>query len=298
MCKAKGSGGIYALFKINVKALLGAALCAVLCTAAVVTVRAATAEEAVELPVVMYHSVLKDEARHGKYVISPAEFENDLVYLEKHGYTTVLMQDLIDYTQGKALPEKPVLLTFDDGYYNNYLYAYEIAKKHGAKFVISPIGYYSDLYTDTPDENAYYSHCTWAELREMADSGLVEVQNHSYHLHDTKGRLGVKKLPGESETQYKAMLSEDLLTAQEKIEDQVGKRPSTFVYPFGALSKTTPDIIKNLGFSATLSCEEKVSRVTREPGSLYDLGRYLRVSGVSSREFFEGKMGLKESGKP
>lgn len=292
MRKTKGNKGFYALVRVNVKALMGAALCAVLCAAAVITVRAATVEEGVEIPVVMYHSVLKDESRHGKYVISPAEFENDLLYLKKHGYTTVLMKDLIAYTQGGELPEKPVLLTFDDGYYNNYLYAFEIAKQYQCKFVISPIGYFSEFYTESGEKNGYYTHCTWEQLKEMADSGLVEVQNHSYHLHDTKGRIGVKKLPGESEKQYETMLSEDLLAAQKEIEEHVGVRPTTFVYPFGALSKTTPDIVKSLGFSATLICEEKISRITRDPRSLYGLGRYLRVSGGTSQSFFEKKMKL------
>lgn len=284
----------YALFRINVKMLCAAALSVALCAAAVITVSAVTAEEGVEIPVVMYHSVLKDEARHGKYVISPAEFENDLNYLKKHGYTTILMADLIAYTQGGELPEKPVLLTFDDGYYNNYLYAFETAKQYQSKFVISPIGFYSDKYTDTPDENAYYSHATWDELKEMADSGLVEVQNHSYNLHKSEGgRLGVKKASGETEQQYESMLTQDLLKAQEEIERHVGVRPTTFVYPFGAVSKDTPGIVKKLGFSATLSCEEKISRVTRDPESLFYLGRYLRVSGGTSQDFFEKRMKLK-----
>lgn len=284
---------LYALFKINVKALAAVLLCAALCAAAVITVNAVTAEEGVEIPVVMYHSVLKDEARHGKYVISPAEFESDLNYLKTHGYTTILMEDLIAYTQGGELPEKPVLLTFDDGYYNNYLYAFELAKQYQSKFVISPIGFYADQYTNTPDENAYYSHATWEELKEMADSGLVEVQNHSYNLHKSEGgRLGVKKVGGETEQQYETMLSEDLLKAQEEIGRHVGRTPTTFVYPFGALSKGTPEIVQKLGFSATLSCEEKTSRVTRDPESLYDLGRYLRVSGGTSRDFFEKRMKL------
>ena len=139
---------MYALVKINLKVAAAVLVSLALCCAAVITVSAVTSEEGVEIPIVMYHSLLKDEARHGKYVISPAEFENDLQYLKKHGYTTILMSDLIAYTQGKELPGKPVLLTFDDGYYNNYLYAFELAKQYQCKFVISPIGYYADQYTD------------------------------------------------------------------------------------------------------------------------------------------------------
>lgn len=283
--------GLFALVKINLKIIGLAALCVILGAGALITA-AATADGA-DIPVVMYHAVLKDEARHGQYVISPDEFESDLQYLRGHGYTTILVEDLIAYTQGKPLPEKPVLLTFDDGYYNNYLYAYPLAQKYQSKFVISPIGKYTDLYTDTPDENAYYSHCTWAQLKEMADSGLVEVQNHSYDLHQSDGgRLGVKKLASESDAQYKQLLTSDLQKAQDAIADKVGARPTAFVYPFGAFSKATPELVKGLGFPCTLSCEEKVCRVTRDPESLYGLGRFLRKSGISSQEFFEKKMKL------
>lgn len=288
------SRGLWRVFRLNLKILCGGCLTLLLCLGAMITAGAATAEEEVEIPVVMYHALLKDTSRLGKYVISPAEFESDLVYLEEHGYHTLLMEDLIAYTQGGKLPEKPILLTFDDGYYNNYLYAFQIAKEHNVKFVISPIAYWSDQYSGSSEENAYYSHATWKELREMADSGLVEVQNHSYDLHESGGRrLGVKRIPGESEAQYEALLREDLLKAQKLITEGVGKKPTTFVYPFGALSKETPAIIKKLGFSATLSCEEKISKVTRDPDSLYGLGRFLRVSGVSSQRFFEETMGLK-----
>lgn len=284
---------LYALVKINGKLLAAAAAALVLCAAAAFTVNAVSAGTGVEIPVVMYHSVLKDEAYHGKYVISPNEFESDLKYLKKHGYTTILLKDLIAYTQGAKLPEKPILITFDDGYYNNYLYAFDIAKQYGCKFVISPIVRYTDLYTDAPDENAYYSHATWQELEEMVDSGLVEVQNHSYDLHKSKGgRLGVKKLPGETNQQYRTMLIEDLTKAQTEIEAHVGIKPIAFVYPFGAVSKSTPELVKEMGFSITLTCEEKVSRVTRDPQSLYGLGRYLRPSGGTSQEFFEKRMKL------
>ena len=73
-------------------------------------------ENAIELPIIMYHSLLKDSTYHGKYVLSPLQLEADLQYLQKEGYTTVHMADVIDYvTNGTPLPERPIVLSFDDG---------------------------------------------------------------------------------------------------------------------------------------------------------------------------------------
>lgn len=284
---------LYRSIKLNWKAFLAAAAFAAAVFAAIFTVSAAVAEESVKIPVVMYHSLLQDETRHGKYVISPAEFETDLIWLEKHGYTTILVSDLIAYTQGFPLPEKPILLTFDDGYYNNYLYAFEIAKKHGAKFVISPVASFSDHYTETGETNGYYTHCLWGQLKEMAESGLVEVQNHSYDLHNSKaGNFGTAKRKGESAGQYRARISADLLQAQERIQAETGTLPTAFVYPFGKVSADAPKIVRELGFACTLTCAQQISSVSRDPESLYNLGRYLRPSGGTSKDFFEKKMGL------
>lgn len=243
----------------------------------------------VRVPVIMYHAVMDDASRLGKYVISPEELESDFKWLSENGYTAILSEDLINYTEnGAALPEKPILLTFDDGYYNNYLYAYPTAKRYGMKFVLSPIGKYADLYTETPDKSPYYAHCTWDMLREMQSSGVVEIANHTYDLHSSDGaRLGTKQLSGESLEDYTKLLTEDVTLFQQKAEENLQSKPVLFAYPFGAVSKGEPEIIKNLGFKVMLSCEERVSTVTRAPESLYYLGRYLRPSGVNSESFFE-----------
>ena len=290
---AKRRGRVFALIRLDLRVLVMGALTVLLGALAVITASAMAAKEGVEIPIVMYHSVLKDEKYHGKYVISPAELENDILYLKKHGYTAILMEDLINYTKGGELPEKPILLTFDDGYYNNYLYAFPLAKQYRVKFVISPIGRYADLYSGRDENNAYYSHATWEQLREMTGSGLVEVQNHSYDLHEQKGgALGVRQRQGESDGAYKQRISADINKAQGAFSANLGAAPSTFTYPFGAVSRSTPDIIRELGFSATLTCREQISTVSRDPRSLYGLGRFLRESGISSREFFEKRMKL------
>lgn len=249
-------------------------------------------ERGVSLPVIMYHSLLKDPARQGDYVISPQLFEQDLLYLREHGYTGITMQNLIDYVQdGTPLPEKPVLLTFDDGYYNNYVYAYPLAKQYEFPIVISPVGALTEKFSETEDENAYYAHLTWDNIREMEDSGLVEFQNHTYNLHTIGARKGAKKKSGESAEAYQAMLRKDVGEMQRIMKEHLGRTPTTFVYPFGAVSPEALPVLRELGFQATLTCESRTNTITRDPECLFGLGRYLRPAGVSSAVYF-AKLGM------
>ena len=83
----------------------------------------ASSEEQLRLPVAMYHHMLTSASRLGDYVISPDQFEADLQYIQKCGYTTVSAAELIDWAEnGADLPEKPILITFDDGFESVYQY--------------------------------------------------------------------------------------------------------------------------------------------------------------------------------
>ena len=241
------------------------------------------------VPVIMYHSILKDSSLQGRYVVSPSQLESDLKYLSENGYTSVTIADLIAFVEeGIPLPEKPVMLTFDDGYYNNYLYAFPLMKKYGFKMVLSVIGKYSDDFSNTADENAYYSHCTWDQLREMELSGYVEVQNHSFDMHSIdKGRNGTKKNSWESVENYKEILSKDILKCQNYLVEQSGITPMAFTYPFGAISSESVDILKELGFKASFSCENKMNLITRDPDCLFGINRFIRPSGEASETYFE-----------
>ena len=244
-------------------------------------------EEGVKVPIIMYHGILKDSKRQGKYVISPDTFENDLKYLTEKGYTTIVMQDLIDYVHGGTLPEKPIMLTFDDGYSNNYLYAYPLLQKYGCKMVLSPIVRNVEESTERQDTNPNYAQCSWEQLKEMSDSGLVELQNHSYNMHtNTEGRNGTKKNKGESDEAYKQAFTEDVRRAQEAFQENIGKQPTTFTYPFGAISYDSIEYLKQMGFQATLTCENKMNYIRREPGALFGLYRFLRPSGSTSEQYF------------
>lgn len=249
----------------------------------------ASAAASVDLPIIMYHSILKDPALTGTYVLPPDQLEADLKYIKQAGYTPVLMKDIIHYVNDDDafLPEKPILITFDDGYYNNYVYVYPLMKQYNMKCVISIVGKYTDELKPGEHQSANYSHCSWEQLREMSDSGLVEVQNHTYNMHTiTAARSGARKCSGETAEQYRETLQGDVGKLQELIASHVGAAPTTFTYPFGKYSDESEPILKEMGFQATLSVAPGINQITKG-GSLSLLKRYNREPGKASAEFFK-----------
>ena len=254
------------------------------------TVQPVFGEDSVRVPILMYHSILKDSARQGKYVISPAVLAADLDALQVKGYTAITVSDLLAYVQdGADLPEKPVMITFDDGYYNNYIYAYPLLKQRGMKAVVSIIGSQTALFTDNGEENAYWSHLRAERLRETED--VFEVQNHSWNLHEYGERRGCLRRRGEDESRYADLLREDTEQTQKLITGMGLPSPVCYTYPFGACSDESESILREMGFLCTLGCEEHRNTITRDPASLYRLGRFNRAAFESTEEFLRRALG-------
>lgn len=244
--------------------------------------------EGVSVVVLMYHGLRKDVSAQNEYVISPSDFESDLKYLKDNGYNTITVSDLTAYFEnGTPLPSKPVMLTFDDGYYNNYTYAYPLLKKYNMKAIISPIGITIDEYQESKDENPAYAQIDWDDIREMVDSGLVEFQNHTYNLHKIEnGTQGGAQRAGESDEAYEERLTEDLQKFNDRFEAEVGFVPSAVVFPFGAMNAKSIEIVKKMGFKAAMDCENKVN-VFYSAEDLYAIHRFIRPNNISSENFFE-----------
>lgn len=245
-------------------------------------------QKSITLPIIMYHSLLKDKNLQGNYVISPDVFKSDVKYLKENGYKIIGTKELIEYSEGRLdLPEKSVMLTFDDGYYNNYIYAYQIAKEENIKFVLSTIVINTDASDDCEHLSPSYSHCTWSQLKEMISSGNVELMSHTYNLHQNTKRTGITRLPEESEESYKKLLTADLSKANERFSKELGITPAGFTYPFGAVCSEADEVVREMGFKVSFTCEEKLNTITAgNKSSLYNLGRYLRTGSKSSKEFF------------
>ncbi len=243
-------------------------------------------DEKFALPILMYHHFSKNKADINEYVISPENFEEDLKYITQKGYTTVSIADLENFIQkGKPLPKKPIIITVDDGYLSFYEYAYPLLKKYNCKAVLSIIGFYTEFYNDFEKRDARYTHVTYSDIKDMLSSGLIEIANHSYNMHDLKKRHGIKKLKSESTEQYKAILCEDILNTQKLMEDKVDIKPYIYTYPFGYHSAFTDNIIKELGFRASFICEERVNFLGKS-SSLFNLCRFNRAGNTNFRTFF------------
>ncbi len=249
-----------------------------------------TGEQHVAVPIIMYHSLLKNPSNSSRYTITPTQFEQDLKYLKENGYHTIVMEDLIRYVyEGVTLPSKPIILTFDDGHFNNYYYAYPLLKEYGMKAVVSVVGAYSEDSSKREEENPNYSYITWTRLSEMVSSGVFEIQNHSYGLHvNNKKTQGIRQKKGEGYEAYSERLTKDILKLQDKLYEETSYKPTTFTYPFGIVSSNAADILKDMGFKATLGCVEGINIVTKSnPESLFNLKRNIRANMTLNSVFFE-----------
>lgn len=242
-------------------------------------------EPGVFVPVLMYHSLTTKKSN--PWTLSPEAFESDLQYLSENGYHAVGVSDLIAFVDENApLPEKPVMLTFDDGYYNNVTAALPLLEKYDMKMVLSVIGQATEKFSKTPDISEAYGHVTWKQIRDLLESGRVEISNHTYDLHKNDGgRNGCRIKKGESAEAYREVLTADVGKLQEKLRQSCGVTPVCFAYPFGSRCGEARDILKEMGFRVTLSCNDGNNYITPgDPDCLYDLSRGNRTPKRSAKE--------------
>lgn len=247
--------------------------------------------EAVQVPIIMYHSVVQSGA-YSDYIIDTATLRSDLAYLREHGYEAVLVRDLIAYVHMDVeLPEKPVVLTFDDGMVNNILYVLPLLEEYGMKGVFAIVGEYTERFSALDDRSPTYAYMTWKDVGELAASGSAEIANHSYGLHSLGNRRGSMRKSGESAEAYTSLLADDLARLQQALEQNAGVLPLTFAYPYGLVSPESVPVVKEAGFYASLGCAEKGNLITKDPECLFRLGRYNRTQQVRTQDFMARVLG-------
>lgn len=220
-----------------------------------------------KVPILLYHDINQSPDKSG-IAVTPEKFESDLVALKQAGYTTMHFKDLVDcIDRVKPWPSKPVIITFDDGYTSNYTYAYPLLKKYDMKASFFVIGWSVGKQTMENSDEEITPHFTWQEAKEMSDSGLVEIQNHTYDLHSEEGfsygkgevtGKGVTKMSTESSYRYQSRLTADFVYNNELIFKAIGQRPSILAYPMGIRSFESDFAVLDAGLLGAVTTEKAV----------------------------------------
>ncbi len=171
--------------------------------------------EGMDVPVIMYHAVSDNVWGIDELFVSPEDMEEQLAYLVEHDFDPIWFEDLAhleDY-------DKPVILTFDDGYDDNYLELYPLLQKYQVKATIFII---TDCIGNEHKMNA-------DQIRELSDSGLVSIQSHS-HTHADMDTLDAE------ETAWEMAQSKLVLTRL------TGKEPYVLCYPTGRYNNHTLEL--------------------------------------------------------
>ena len=250
-----------------------------------------------------YHDI--PEAPVEKDDISQKDFINQIEYLRTHGFTFVSPADVLAASRGaKALPEKAVLLTFDDAYESFYRFVYPALRLYNIPAVLSVV----TSWIDNPETSGYKTKrfMSWKQIREVADSGLVTVASHSARLHrllQANPVGNVEPAPAaflyfpesrryETEPEFRARIREDLAASIEMLTVKLGTKPAILTWPYGSYNTIGVEEAKTLGFEMILTLDDGYSSIRR----LDRVNRYYLESHLDWLAAFKDslKRGLQE----
>ena len=235
-----------------------------------------------DVPVLMWHNLAEESS--GDMTISVDTFRAQIEALHEAGFKTVSLQQLYDYVHfGTELPEKPIVLTFDDGYFSNYEYAFPILQEYDMQATIFAIGVSvgKDTYKDTA--HAMTPHFGVDEAREMVASGLISVQSHTYDMHqwppfeDGNAQVRETLLPfdGETDADYEAAVEADFAESRDLLESITGEAVNALAFPEGAYVTLTQDALRSAGAELTFTTVRAVNTVVKGlPQSLCAMPRF------------------------
>ena len=163
--------------------------------------------------------------------VLPKDFDAQMAYLKENGYHTITPDELYQSLNGDLeLPENPVLITFDDGYEDNYKYAYPILKKYDFK---------ATIFVVTSFLGVYNNYLTWDQAKELEENG-ISIESHTV-THKSMTEL--------SDDQLRA----ELVNSKKAIEDRLGKKVDYIAYPTGTYNLHIAELVREAGYKAAFT---------------------------------------------
>ena len=221
------------------------------------------------VPVLMYHHI--NPHKGDTVTVTPEVFEEQMKHLKKRGYRTLAVSELKSYIKGDlALDQRSVVVTFDDGWLDNYLYAYPVLKKYKINAVIFLITDRVEKASETFNSMAdnvptheeskelinngeiYKVALNWQLINKMRESGLVEFYSHT-RSHKKCDGITVEEL------------RDELAGSKELIERRLEKSSPYFCWPYGNYNETSLRIAKEAGYQAVFTTDHGVVKAGSDP---------------------------------
>lgn len=188
------------------------------------------------VPILCYHRIGPGTS---PMVMSRSAFAAQLEYLARNNYRVIRLRDLADFLEGRRqLPQRAVVLTFDDGHVSAYQHVYPLLRQYGfpATFFL-----YTDFLNTAEGLN-------WVQIREMSASGLIDFQSHS----KTHANLIVRR-PGETDQQYRERLDLEIRLPRDLIERNTANKVTDYAYPYGDANEAVLERIAKTGHALGLT---------------------------------------------
>ncbi|MGQ7248825.1 poly-beta-1,6-N-acetyl-D-glucosamine N-deacetylase PgaB [Halomonas sp. V046] len=271
------------------------------------------------LTILCYHDIRDRVASNGdpdQFAISTQNLTRQFDWLRDNEFNVVSLDQVISASEGgQPLPPNPVMLSFDDGLESFYTHLFPLLQAYRYPAVVAVV----TNWIENPETAVEYgsetftsdNFMTWDQVREMSDSGLVEIASHSHDLHrGTLANPQGNSLPAattreylpqaadyEDDAQYLDRIQADLNRSAELIEQHTGKAPRVMVWPYGAYSRTTNTLAINAGMPITFGLQSSVQHL--QPGmSLLGLDRKLIMDNPSLEDLVgDLRLAKREPGK-
>lgn len=221
------------------------------------------------VPILCYHRI---GAGSGKMIVSAASFAAQLEWLARNDYRVVRLKDLRQFLEGKrVLPRRAVVITFDDGYSSFYKQAYPLLKKYDFPATVF-------LYTDFVGAG---DSLTWAQMQEMAGSGLVDIQGHS----KTHSNL-IQRLAGESDERYRERIETEVRVPRDVIRQKLPNPVTEYAYPYGDVNELALEALARNGYQLAATVNPGGNPFFAQPFML----RRTMIYGDHDLEAFKSKL--------
>lgn len=210
------------------------------------------------IPVLMYHSIGYEQGNTAR--VSKEKFREQMKYLKDNSYVTLTLDQAYNFfVDNKPIPEKSLVITFDDGYVDNYVEALPILKEFGFKATFF-------IITDLVDKNSDYMNLE--QLKEM-DAYEMDIESHTVN-HEHLKQLTYKN-------QVKT-----LKESKEFLQKSLNKKVQYLAYPYGEYSKETVTAAKEVGYKMVFSTN---GRWSDKSDGIFTLDRVF-ISGAASLDVF------------